>query len=225
MGSDPYLAPEVYDNNKYDPQPADIWSLAIIYCCMSLRRFPWKVPRLSDNSFKHFASPPPLGESDPEQSTRGVYERHKSTSDLPNAVKEKESAPIPGSPPPSREPSAASSAAEHHHHHHHSHHHHEKEQSETSPRDEATTSTPQNAVIKGPWRLLRLLPRDSRHIIGRMLEITPKYRATLDEMLADPWINSSPVCRQEEGGRVVSAPGHTHTLEPGTGVTAEPAKQ
>ncbi|KAI4096858.1 MAG: hypothetical protein Q9206_001592 [Seirophora lacunosa] len=52
VGSDPYLAPEVYDSRKYDPQPADIWSLAIIFACMSLRRFPWKAPRLTDNSFK-----------------------------------------------------------------------------------------------------------------------------------------------------------------------------
>merc|ERR1712093_622081 len=37
VGSDPYLAPEVYDERKYAPQPADIWSLAIIFCCMSLR--------------------------------------------------------------------------------------------------------------------------------------------------------------------------------------------
>lgn len=58
VGSDPYLAPEVYDERKYDPQAVDIWSLAIIFCCMSLRRFPWKVPRLSDNSYKLFASEP-----------------------------------------------------------------------------------------------------------------------------------------------------------------------
>lgn len=31
VGSDPYLAPEVCTEIRYDPQPADIWSLAIIY--------------------------------------------------------------------------------------------------------------------------------------------------------------------------------------------------
>lgn len=56
VGSDPYLAPEVYDLSKYDPQPTDIWSLAIIFCCMTLRRFPWKAPRISDNSYKLFVS-------------------------------------------------------------------------------------------------------------------------------------------------------------------------
>ena len=69
-------------------------------------------------------------------------------------------------------------------------------------------------VIKGPWRLLRLLPRESRHIIGRMLEIDPKKRATLAEVLEDPWISETPICRQEDGGKVILAEGHTHTLEP-----------
>lgn len=56
VGSDPYLAPEVCVFNKYDPRPVDIWSAAIIYCSMLLKKFPWKVPKLSDNSFKLFAS-------------------------------------------------------------------------------------------------------------------------------------------------------------------------
>ena len=70
----------------------------------------------------------------------------------------------------------------------------------------------------GPWRLLRLLPRESRHIIGRMLEVDPKNRATLQEIVLDPWVDSTPVCRQEDGGKVLSAPGHVHTLEPAAAV-------
>ncbi|AOW00480.1 kinase-like domain-containing protein [Yarrowia lipolytica] len=54
VGSDPYLAPEVCQNVKYDPRPADIWSAAIVFCCMLMRKFPWKAPRLSDSSFKLF---------------------------------------------------------------------------------------------------------------------------------------------------------------------------
>lgn len=69
-------------------------------------------------------------------------------------------------------------------------------------------------VIRGPWRLLRLLPRESRHIMGRMLELDPKKRATLAEILEDPWISGTPICRQEDGGKVIPAEGHTHTLEP-----------
>lgn len=54
VGSDPYLAPEVLKSpNSYNPQPVDLWSVAIIYCCMTLKRFPWKIPSSEkDNSFK-----------------------------------------------------------------------------------------------------------------------------------------------------------------------------
>lgn len=54
VGSDPYLAPEVLKSpGAYNPQPVDLWSIAIIYCCMTLKRFPWKIPNPEkDNSFK-----------------------------------------------------------------------------------------------------------------------------------------------------------------------------
>lgn len=57
VGSDPYLAPEVLTNlNSYNPQPVDLWSIAIIYCCMTLKRFPWKIPSPEkDSSFKLYA--------------------------------------------------------------------------------------------------------------------------------------------------------------------------
>lgn len=57
VGSDPYLAPEVLkSSNSYNPQPVDLWSIAIIYCCMTLKRFPWKIPNPEkDNSFKLYA--------------------------------------------------------------------------------------------------------------------------------------------------------------------------
>jgi serine/threonine protein kinase len=68
-------------------------------------------------------------------------------------------------------------------------------------------------VLKGPWRLLRLLPRESRHIIGRMLQIDPRDRATLTEVLDDDWIVNTVICRQELSGEVIRASRHTHTLE------------
>lgn len=42
----------------YDARKVDIWSIAIIYCCMVLRRFPWKIPQDSDSSYKGFAKNP-----------------------------------------------------------------------------------------------------------------------------------------------------------------------
>lgn len=78
-------------------------------------------------------------------------------------------------------------------------------------------------MIKGPWRLLRILPRESRHIIGRMLKVDPAERASMDEVLEDDWVLSAKVCYQEENGTVHRAEGHTHVLEAGSG-GAPPAK-
>lgn len=67
VGSDPYLAPEVLDNSHYDPRATDIWSAAIVFCCMLMRKFPWKAPKQSDPSFKLFTSPiTPIKEDEKE---------------------------------------------------------------------------------------------------------------------------------------------------------------
>ncbi|KAF8201677.1 other/HAL protein kinase [Pholiota molesta] len=77
VGSDPYLAPEVLDGTSYDPRKTDVWSLAIIFLCMVLRRFPWKIPDpKTDPSFKAFVNahpdlsvkPPPRPMRQPSQS-------------------------------------------------------------------------------------------------------------------------------------------------------------
>ena len=188
VGSDPYLAPEVYDNSKYDPQPADVWSLGIIYACMALRRFPWKAPRMTDNSYKLFASAPSPG-------TPGAPEAPKETAENTDERR-------------SSEPSQQG--------HHHHHHHHDGADGSQRGSVSETTTHPKQETIKGPWRLLRLLPRETRIIIGHMLDINPNTRAKLDEIMADPWVKGSPVCEQLEGGKVVHHGTHHHTLEPGS---------
>lgn len=149
VGSDPYLAPEVLTTTKYDPQPTDIWSIAIIFCCMTLRRFPWKVPRMSDQSFNLFATKP--------------------------TKEEEESYHKP--PPPA----------------------------------EADGKPQQKPVIKGPWRLLRLLPHECRHIIGRMLELDPTKRATIKEIWEDEWVKSLKMCTIKDG-KVILQDNHVHTF-------------
>lgn len=58
VGLDPYLAPEVLKTDEnYDPRLVDVWSIAIIYCCMTLKRFPWKVPSMKDASFRLYSMP------------------------------------------------------------------------------------------------------------------------------------------------------------------------
>jgi serine/threonine protein kinase len=137
VGSDPYLAPEVLVERYYDPRPLDIWSIAIMFCCMTLRRFPWKAPKQSDNSFKLFSMVPEPNPENPE---------HKSRS-------------------------------------------------------------------KGQYRLLRLLPHASRPLIGKMLELNPLDRATLEHIYSDPWFDAIEVCNAADNGELENQPEtHTHHL-------------
>ncbi|ORX85042.1 kinase-like protein [Basidiobolus meristosporus CBS 931.73] len=50
-GSDPYIAPEIFSGQAYDPAKADIWSAAIIYLCMVLNKFPWDVAKPSEANY------------------------------------------------------------------------------------------------------------------------------------------------------------------------------
>ncbi len=69
-------------------------------------------------------------------------------------------------------------------------------------------------VIRGPWRILRLLPRESRHVMGRMLELDPRKRGKMEDILQDKWVDNTVICRQIEPGFVIEAEDHTHVLEP-----------
>ncbi|KAF3941811.1 PAK-2p27 [Dactylella cylindrospora] len=195
VGSDPYLAPEVCNDLKYDPQPADIWSLAIIFCCMSLRRFPWKAPRMSDNSFKLFCATP-TPEAEREASASGIVADPKAAEAKP------------------QDPSASTADV--------------SGTVATEKKEGAQGQTQANQVIRGPWRLLRLLPRESRMIINAMLKLDPKSRATLADIYNDPWVKGSldegKVCSQQDShmgdpslhgvrGRVYHGIGHDHVME------------
>lgn len=144
---------------------------------MTLRRFPWKMPRMTDNSYKLFASPP---------SHTGENRRLSQN---------------PEAPPPEPVKVHPSMVGL-----------------------DANGQEKKPEVIKGPWRLLRLMPRESRTIIGRMLVINPRERAQMGEILDDPWVRNTPICRQlmEGRGEVVKAPGHMHTLEPPASASTAP---
>jgi len=183
---------------------------------------------LIDNSYKLFVSPPTPGTPVPDSEPRRYSEAHQksSTSMASSAVEpRRQSEPNPGEGEIEKEHSGKSSS--HHHHHHRPAQGHDTNKDEsghlkpTSPSD----GQAKQEVVKGPWRLLRILPRESRHIIGRMLKVDPAERATMQEVLEDEWVIATPVCSQEEQGKVYRAPGHTHTLEPGNAAPPAPSKK
>ncbi|KAJ6102546.1 Serine/threonine-protein kinase oca2 [Penicillium sp. IBT 16267x] len=237
VGSDPYLAPEVYDEKKYDPRPTDVWSLAIIFCCMTLRRFPWKQPRTTDNSYRLFIAPPTPGTPVPDSDSRRPP-RLKSSPDLPSSTHEQRQPPTSSdasvhsgsanksSVPPVPQENGNKSGSEKEGDKP-AENPPQKQTSQTSASTEKSQTTSKEApplpggaqparqeVIKGPWRLLRILPRESRLIISRMLKVNPAERATLDEVLADEWVRGILACEQDGTGEVHNVSNHTHVLEP-----------
>lgn len=155
VGSDPYLAPEVCVFNKYDPRPVDVWSAAIIYCCMMLKKFPWKVPKLTDASFKSFAT------------------REEGVS--LNELLKKEPDP----------PSYDNAPAQNH----------------------TSTQT-------GVGRLLHALPAQARPLIGRMVDLAPACRISVEDCMTDPWMSSIQMCTvyvDYENGTNQHVPAHNHT--------------
>lgn len=160
VGSDPYLAPEVCVFNKYDPRPVDIWSVAIIFCCMMLKKFPWKVPKMLDNSFKLFAT---REEGKPLSEMLTRTPDSFSMPELGAAINESDILE-----PQAKENGAPGEAMSH-----------------------TSTET-------GAGRLLLALPEDCRPLIGRMVDLAPACRITIEECFQDEWLNSISMCTVEE---------------------------
>ncbi|KAK6199998.1 kinase domain-containing protein [Scheffersomyces amazonensis] len=172
VGSDPYLAPEVCVFNKYDPRPVDVWSAAIIYCCMMLKKFPWKVPKLSDSSFKLFA-------------TRGEYvsisEMLKRTPADVALLKEQKEHEANNTPLNNMGDI-------------------KEEVNVIDAKDSPPNSDgkPHTSSETGAGRLLLALPEDCRPLIGKMVELPPACRISIDECFNDEWLNSVNMCTVEE---------------------------
>jgi len=108
VGSDPYLAPEVLAQEAYDPRKTDVWSVAIIFLCMVLRRFPWKIPDVkTDHSFRSFVQAHPdlcikPKPATPPQSHSPVPSRTQSTGSAASSARSAPSSSVPLSSFPSR---------------------------------------------------------------------------------------------------------------------------
>ncbi|KAI8343735.1 kinase-like domain-containing protein [Chlamydoabsidia padenii] len=110
-GSDPYIAPEQYTSPEYDATLTDLWSCGVVYVCMIIRRFPWRIARpAQDQSYRNYI-----------------------------------------------------------------------------------TSSSLNAA-----RLFKMLPRESRPIISRILEPDATQRCSLQTVLDDPWVSSIPTCTMDQ---------------------------
>ncbi|KAI8969144.1 kinase-like domain-containing protein [Mycotypha africana] len=138
-GSDPYIAPEQYTQTTYDPRLADIWSCAVVFICMTIRRFPWRIPRLTDSSFRAFA-------------------------------------------------------------------------------------TNQN---QQQFRLLKLLPREARPVMARILVIDPNRRPDISNILEDNWVQQIDVCQVHDPGKnhvhhVLTPPSPTDSRDNLVVITTEP---
>ncbi|KAF6015298.1 hypothetical protein HII13_000234 [Brettanomyces bruxellensis] len=234
VGSDPYLAPELCVFSKYDPRPVDVWSCAIIYCCMALKKFPWRVPTLSDNSFKLFASRKPgatFGELLKEvpappsyDEVEGVRKDDESDADangikdddVENAGNSKESSgegnkqigeenAKKSSKENIKESKADSNIAS-------------TNSSNSKDSGSSKNSQKHTSNLMGEARLLNALPKEVRSLIGGMVELAPACRISIDECFNDRWLRNVEMCRlvDENGedcstGRLVKATNHVHT--------------
>ena len=276
VGSDPYLAPEVLKSpNSYNPQPVDLWSIAIIYCCMTLKRFPWKIPNPEkDNSFRlycmyddnfhdyylsnechklllqqrklkntivrlnkrkkqleeeqgdkndadaykedeemkdaesvpqhHHSHETELGTN--ATSTTGKEKSNEAVTvltdeqaeeimaqlndidkklqefeDKKNELKEKYEALRDADPKYQKQLAQI-------------HEEEEKQRLKDAEHGSDDKKKSHHKQIHGPYRLMRLLPHAARPVISRLLEVDPKKRATMEEILEDEWIKEIQCC-------------------------------
>ena len=53
-GSEPFIAPEEFNNLEYDAREVDIWASGVIFYCMLYAGTPWKQATQSDMDYNHY---------------------------------------------------------------------------------------------------------------------------------------------------------------------------
>jgi serine/threonine protein kinase len=204
VGSGPYMAPELFhkvETEKYiDPRLLDIWSIAIIYCCMTIKKFPWKRPEETDQSYYLYSLPDEKIHDYSKAAMlhnelilqRRQNQLNSSMSSLKISSKEeaekinKYNETIKKLEMKVRTDSNDSSSNndnnDNPNNNNNSNHHNHLAKSYPSSK------------MQGPYRLMRLLPHSARPLISLMLQINPNERATFDDILVDPWFNKIDKC-------------------------------
>lgn len=228
VGSDPYLAPEVLTcSHSYDAPKVDIWSLGIIFCCMMLKRFPWKVPRDSDANFRLYCEPDNMQHDYVKSAKEHETLMKQKREERQRLKKAKEQEEITEGSSSQRGtcdqitselgPNASTKidVTESETHENISHptepNHPDAKHDPTSSEYQIPQPKPKK-IIHGPYRLLRLLPHASRPIMSKILAVDPEQRATMEEIYADEWFSQIPFCSIDDKGNVIRAPGHSHTI-------------
>lgn len=189
VGLDPYLAPEVVVFQKYDPRPVDIWLAAIVYLCMTLRKFPWKVPKILDQSFKLFA-------------TRG------DGLELLNSMLKRVRLELSEEPELDRKTPLTTPEISR-----------EEEKKPEADVAKVDVNKPLPPVDKGKKltgedRLLHALPEYSRPLIRKMVQLAPACRCTIEEIFEDPWLDSIDECYEDDcdgDKKLYRGESHRHT--------------
>lgn len=55
-GSEPYIAPELFDQKEYDARLVDVWAAAIVFYCMQFQELPWRVAKPTDSTYSAYVS-------------------------------------------------------------------------------------------------------------------------------------------------------------------------
>ncbi|KAF9371742.1 serine/threonine-protein kinase HAL4/sat4 [Podila verticillata] len=64
-GSEPYIAPEEFQNKEYDARCVDIWACGIVYYCMVYQGIPFRAATAQDPNYQHFLDMRTVGNYEP----------------------------------------------------------------------------------------------------------------------------------------------------------------
>lgn len=89
VGSEPYIAPEQFNEDAYDARAVDIWSCAIIYMTMRKSGHLWHIAKREDDDYDKYIRFRELLEQQRENATRNSEERNQCVLRAKETIKRK----------------------------------------------------------------------------------------------------------------------------------------